>query len=301
MHWILFAALLPAIALAQGRPDQSPEAVASEKAKQDLLWQKMTGRIEALDRSFVGAMGVAIADLTDGRFYGFHADEIFPTCSSIKIAILAELARTGRWDELYTVDKKDLVDESIVLEYLTPGVSRITNRDLAMFMIVESDNGATNVLIDRLGLLNINATLEKLGLKQTRLRRRMIDIGAARAGNENTSTPREMTQLLDALYHGRVAGSEQALQILKHPKRMFFPPGLPAGIVYANKPGSLEGVRTDSAIIYAPGRPFLLSVMTTYVADEAAAEKLLATIAGIACEHFQTLGSASAYGRKMAR
>lgn len=269
--------------------------------QEEVLWQKLEARLEEMDRGFPGVMGVAVVDLTTGRRLLRHAGEVFPTASSIKIAVLAELARQGKWDDLYTVDKKDLVDESIVLEYLTPGVSRVTNRDLAVFMTVESDNGATNVLIGRLGMDNVNATLDKLGLRETRLRRRMIDLEAARAGRENTSTPAEMTRLLEALYRDRIPGAAQALEILKRPKRQYFPAGLPPGAVCANKPGWLEGVVTDSAIIYAPGRPFLLSVMTTYGQDEPAARKLLADIAALAWRHFETLGTASEYGRRLPR
>lgn len=282
---------------AQTRPDASSQAVASQKAKLDSLWKKMTDRLESIDRSLAGVMGVAVLDLTDGREYHLRGDEIFPTASSIKIAILAELCRQGKLDDLYTLDAKDLVAESIVLEWLTPGVSRITNRDLATFMTTVSDNGATNVLIGRVGMDNVNTLMEKLGLAQTRLRRKMIDLPAARAGRENTSTPREMVRLLEALYRNRIEGSTEALRILKLPKADHFPKGLPKGITIANKPGSLEGVRTDSAIIYAPGRPVILSVMTAYLSDDEAGEVALAKSAAAVYDCFRIMGSASTYGR----
>ena len=282
---------------AQNRPDSSPEALASQKAKLDSLWKKMTARFESIDQSLGGVMGVAVLDLTDGREYHLRGDEVFPTASSIKIAILAELCRQGRLDDLYTVDAKDLVAESIVLEWLTPGVSRVTNRDLARFMCTQSDNGATNVLIGRVGMENVNALMTRLGLAQTRLRRKMIDLPAARAGRENTSTPREMVRLLEALYRNKVEGAPEALRILKLAKTDYFPKGLPPGVTLANKPGSLEGVRTDSAIIYAPGRPFILSVMTAYLQDEVAGEAALAKAAAAAYEYFRVVGAASVYGR----
>ena len=65
----------------------------------------------------------------------------------------------------------------------------------------------------------------------------------------------------------------------------------------ANKPGWLEGVRTDSGIVFAKDRPFVISVMTSYVADETAAETAISRIAAAAYRHFDRLGRASPYGR----
>src|SRR5207248_8886830 len=87
--------------------------------------------------------------------------------------------------DLYTFDPKDLVEDSQIMAGLTPGVSRLTNRDLAQFMVAVSDNAATNVLYDRVGKDNVNGMLRSLGLSKTMLRRKMIDIAAARRGDEN--------------------------------------------------------------------------------------------------------------------
>jgi beta-lactamase class A len=250
-------------------------------------------------------------DLADGRALVHNADQVFPVASSIKLAVLAELyrqdqqARGGaagkaRLADLYTMDAADLVADSPVMAGLTSGVSRVTNRDLASFMVTVSDNAATNVLIGRLGMDNVNALLEAQGLKETRLRRKMIDLEAARQGRENTSTPREMASFLEALYRGRVldkAATEDFLKVLSVRKDSSIPRELPDEVVVANKPGSLEGVRTDSGIVFAKDRPFVISVMTTYVADEKAAEAAIGRIAAAAYLYFDRLGRASPYGR----
>jgi beta-lactamase class A len=163
-----------------------------------------------------------------------------------------------------------------------------------------SDNAAANVLIRRLGMENVNALLAAQGLKETRLRRKMLDLAAAREGRENTSTPREMAALLEAIYRGKVldkASTDDLLKLLSVPKDKYIPRGLPAEVVVANKPGWLDGVRTDSGIVFAKDRPFVLSVMTTFDADEAAAERTIARIAAAAYRHFDRLGRASPYGR----
>jgi beta-lactamase class A len=128
----------------------------------------------------------------------------------------------------------------------------------------------------------------------------MLDLDAARQGRENTSTPREMAALLEALYRGRVLGkamTEDLFKVLSVPKDKYIPRGLPAEVVIANKPGWLDGVRTDSGVVFAKDRPFVISVMTTYVSDEKAAEGTIARIAAAAYRHFDRLGRASPYGR----
>ena len=133
---------------------------------------------------------------------------------------------------------------------LTPGVTRITLRDLATMMIAVSDNSATNVLIDRVGMENVNALLDSLGLVHTRLRRKMMDLKAASEGRENISTPGEMMTLLEDLYRGKVLNKEMTddfFTMLSTHKNGFITRDLPEGLKVANKPGELEGVRNDSA------------------------------------------------------
>jgi beta-lactamase class A len=286
-------------------------AVQGQSLKQDLLSKKLEAAIAQEDRDLDGVLGVAIVDLTSGQSYAHNADEVFPAASSIKLAILAELyhqaeqaaagvAGKATLADLYTMNAADLVDDSPFLAGLTSGVSRVTNRDLAWFMVSQSDNAAANVLIARVGMDNVNALLAAQGLKETRLRRKMLDTAAARAGRENTSTPREMAALLEALYRGKVVGRAQAddlLKVLSVPKDKYIPRGLPADVVAANKPGWLDGVRTDSGIVFAKDRPFVLSVMTTFDADETAAERTIARIAAAAYRYFDRLGRSSPYGR----
>ena len=85
----------------------------------------------------------------------------------------------------------------------------MTNRDLATFMVAVSDNSATNVLIDRVGMQNVNVMLDSLGLHQTRLQRKMMDVKAAQEGRENISTPSEMMALFAALYQQQ--GAQQGV------------------------------------------------------------------------------------------
>src|SRR5438876_2484825 len=252
----------------------------------DLLWKKLETRVEEISGRLDGVMGVAILDLTDGRILLHNADRVLPAASSIKLAILLELyrqdqeARTGaqgkaKLDDIYTFDPKDLVEDSRIMAGLTASVTRVTNRDLAQFMIAVSDNTAANILIDRVGKDNINAMLHSLGLSKTMLCRKMMDVAAARRGEENVATPQEMVRLLEAIHKEKILNKQLSVELIKQlstSKQSYIPRYLPENVQVANKPGELEAVRTDSGIVYAQNRPFAISVMTAYDRDEKAAE-----------------------------
>ena len=301
--FLLVGAAAAQSSLSQGSSAQSSAPPLSEK--QQALWQKLESSIGEVDRGLDGVMGVAILDLTDGHRYLLHANDVFPQASSIKICVLAELyrqAQQGRLKltDLYTVNAADVVPDSDIMGGLTPGVTKITLRDLATMMVAVSDNSATNVLIDRVGMENVNALLDSLGLTHTRLRRKMMDLKAATEGRENVSTPAEMTALLEALYRGQVLNKEMTadfFKVLSTHKDSWIPRDLPDDLKIANKPGALEGVRNDSGVIFVEKRPYILCVMTAYLRRERDGEEAISAISLAAWRMFDRLARASEYGR----
>jgi len=283
MRLVAFSIALALAASAFGQ--QKPEAVSADTGS-DLLWKKLDERVEDIAARLDGVMGAAILDLTDGRILLRNADRVFPAASSIKIAILLEFYRqdqearagakgTARLDDIYTFDPKDLVEDSRIIAGLTAGVTRVTDRDLAQFMVAVSDNAAANILYDRVGKDNVNAMLHSLGLSKTMLRRKMMDIAAARRGDENVATPQEMVRLMEAIFKEKALDKQSTAEFIKQlstRKDSYIPRYLPENVQVANKPGELEAVRTDSGIVYAQNRPFATSVMTAYDRDEKAAE-----------------------------
>jgi len=285
--------------------------VAAPAEKQQILWERLRGAILDVEQRLDGVLGVAILDLTSGQELMLHADEVFPQASSIKIAVLAELyhqaeqAQHGASGKAtladrYVVHTADLVPDSDILGGLTPEVTQLTNRDLATMMVAVSDNSATNVLIDRVGMDNVAALLSSLGLKHTRLQRKMMDLKAAGEGRENLSTPREMMTLLERLYRGKVIAEPllaDFFTVLGTHKDSWLPRELPEGLKVANKPGALEGVRNDSGVVFLKNRPYVICVMTTYLASERAGEDAISAISAAAYSTFERLGNASEYGR----
>jgi len=288
----------------------APHSVGAP-AQSELLWEKLNATVQQVNRDLNGTMGVAVLDLTDGHTLLLNPDAIFTQASSIKVAVLAELYRQqqeseqggsgkAKLSDLYTVNANDIVVDSFIMAGLTPGITRVTNRDLATFMVAVSDNSATNVLIDRVGMDNVNAMLTSLGLKHTRLQRKMMDIKAAQAGRENLSTPREMMTLFADLYQQKLLNkplTDDFFKVLSIPKPSDIPRLIPDDVVVANKPGELAGVRNDVGIVFVPGRPFVIVVMTAYLKRERDGNDAIATIAAAAYDYFDRVGRSSEYGR----
>ena len=154
-------------------------------------------------------------------------------------------------------------------------------------MVTLSDNTATNLLIDRLGMQNVAARMQALGLNGTKLRRHMMDTAAARRGDENVSTPEELVRLLQAIQK-----VDPAVELLKKPKESRLRKGLPSGVATADKPGELDGVRVDAGIVFARNRPYVFCVMTTFLKDEDEGERAIQEMSRAAYEYYSRLADA---------
>ncbi len=299
---ILLLILLATVVLGGPKPSCAQQ---NQQEKEQILWQKLAATVNEEDRKLDGVLAVAILDLSTGQKYLLHADEVMPTASSIKIAILAELYRQAqqgklRLNDVYTLQSADIVGGSGIASVLTPGMTRLTLRDVAALMISVSDNSATNVVIDRVRMENVNALLDSLGLTHTRLQRKMMDLKAASEGRENVATPREMMLLLESLYRGKFLNkqmTEDFFNLLSVHKESYIPHNLPEDLKVANKPGELEGVRNDSGIVFTGKRPYVISVMTAYLRRERDGGDAIIKISNAAYQMFDRLSRASEYGR----
>jgi beta-lactamase class A len=289
--------------------DTRESRVPAVSPTQPWLWSRMVDDITKIADEVDGRVGVFIRSLETGASFSLRGEEVFPAASTIKLALLLELYRQSegakgspgqaRLADEYLVQPQDLAEDSSILGNLVAG-TRLTNRDLALFMVVVSDNSATNILIDRLGMGRVNATLDGLGLQTTRLRRKMMDVQAAREGRENHASPRELVELFSVIHHGpflNQASRTDLMHLLKTPKDGFLTRLLPDELPVANKPGTLPGVRNDVGIIFVKGSPFVIAVMTSHLRDERQGEAAIARIALRAAAWFEVAGAASPEGR----
>jgi beta-lactamase class A len=278
---------------------------AGESRFGQVLDAKLAVAIHGIEGGLDGVLGLALKDLKTGKTLFINEREVFPQASSIKIAVLYEVfkqAEEGRLelDELVALEESKKVEGSGVLFHLGRPSLSLSIRDLAVLMIVLSDNTATNILIDKVGLEAVNKRMDALGLPKTRLRRRMMDLKAAAEGRENVSTPVEMMTLLEKIWKGPALGEpsrKDLLAILAIPKDSPLRAGVPEGVEVAEKPGELEAVRCDSGIVLLTGRPYILCVMTTYLKRDADGSAAIAQVSRAVFEHISRLARSSEIGR----
>ncbi len=294
--------------LAASQTGLAAEPTVLEQPTEELK-EKCAARLSEIARGVDGVVGYEIVDLTSGDRFTHLEHGMFPTASSIKLAIVYELFKQveeGRihLDESLVLDRAKAVGGSGVLVHL--GTPTLSIRDYAALMVTLSDNTATNVLIDRLGMDAINMRMQTLGLKSTKLRRHMMDTAAARRGDENVSSPDDLIKLLQATAgahasdsdHGRMAA---AVELLELPKESRLRRGIPEGVQVADKPGELDGVRADAGIVFAKNRPYAFVVMTTYLEDVAEGERAIEEMSRTAYRYFSRLGASGPEGRRLPR
>lgn len=159
-------------------------------------------------------------------------------------------------EKVFSIRREDCVPSCGALTYLHDGI-QVTVMDLVTLMIIFSDNTATNVLIDLLGIEEINATIKKLGFEKTILRRKMFDLEKSRNGIQNYISAGEVGSLLKMMYEGNLISrkaSEKMISIMKNQqlasKIPFYLKAIPDGPEIAHKTGEDRGITHDVGIIY---------------------------------------------------
>jgi beta-lactamase class A len=277
---------------------QAPPALGDE------LRARFAATLERVAAEAEGVVGYTVVDITSGERFARLDQTAFPTASTIKLAILYELLRRSdegaiALDQVAPMDRTRAVPGGLLYELANPALSP---RDLAVAMILQSDNTATNVLIDRVGMAAVNQRMAALGLTGTKLRRFMIDLDAARRGEENVSTPSDLARLVLIFHRGEgltPASHKLALEILQKPKATPIRAGVPAHVRIASKSGELEGVRADAGVVYVPGRPYVFVAMGTYLQETANPRTPLEALARASYEYFSRRAAVSEYGRQI--
>lgn len=247
--------------------------------------------ISAILKPVAGVFGVvARRDGNDG--VALNQDEVFPSASVIKVPMMVDLfclRDEGKlsFDEIVKLRDEDKVDGSGVLKEMHAGLE-VTLLDLLILMIVQSDNTATNLLIDRIGMESVNERMRGLGLEKTTLARRMYDWDAQARGLENVCTPREAALLLEFMLQGSISSMSTSTEMLgimaRQQWRDKIPQMLPEGTRVANKTGSIPGVSHDVGVIYGPAGPYVLCVMTKGVSDLVSADRAIAEVSRVVYE-----------------
>ncbi|HHY36864.1 MAG TPA: serine hydrolase [Firmicutes bacterium] len=217
-----------------------------------------------------GEVGLYLEDLATGETFTVNPDRVFPSASVIKIPILAALfalAEEGKVDLAgeITIKPENRVGGCGVLSELNPGL-KPTVLDVATLMIIQSDNAATNELIDLVGMDRVNGFAGELGLEQTRLQRKMMDSEAVKQGRDNFTSPRDIGRLLRLLVEGKVVSREASAKMLDIMKRQQLrnklPALLPEDVIIAHKTGDLNRLEHDVGVFFLPEHTYILAIFT---------------------------------------
>ena len=273
-------------------------ACAAAAAQEDKL-----GSAEAAIQARIEKSGADVAvyfKTLDGKSdWTFHPDESFHAASTMKVPVMIELfhqVKLGKvkLDDAIPVKNEfhSIVDGSVYTLsaaddseadlYKADGQTR-TLSELCELMITVSSNFATNLLIEKLGVQNIRATVHELGADGMKVLRGVEDNKAFQKGLNNTTTARGLGVLLQTIAEGKAvdaASSRQMIAILQRQKfNEGIPAGLPAGIAVAHKTGEITKIHHDAAIVFAK-RPFILVILVRGLADKKDSAALMAEITG---------------------
>ena len=266
----------------------------------------LESRVQPLVAAHKGKVAVAIKDLSTGETLVLQGDEPMPTASLIKVAVMVEAYRqadAGRVDlaQMIALRAEDQVRGSgILTTHFSPGM-QLSLRDAIRLMIAYSDNTATNLVLDKIGLGATAAAMEQIGLPNTKIHAKVfrgdtsIFPDRSRQFGLGSTTASEMLQLLERLHAGQLASESSTQEMLGHLRaceaKNTIPRLLPPGTKVGHKTGSVSAVRTSAGIIDAPRGPLIVVVLTCENedqrwTDENAGERLCARIARTAFDHF---------------
>jgi beta-lactamase class A len=257
--------------------------------------KELRRKIEDILTAYSGRWGIVIINQSTGDRLELNPGIVFPAASMIKVPIMYEIMRQAAagiisLDQSLVVTSSIRTDGAGILKELRPDIT-MTIRELVTLMIILSDNTATNMLIDLVGMDTINKTITDLGLRSTVLRRRMMDFDAARVGKENTTSAADLARIFAGIYTNSLGLPQEygalMLDILTRQQiRDKLPFYLPEEIVIANKTGTLPGVEHDAGILFLPGAPYIISVLTGDLAANYQGIQLIACIGKAVYEHF---------------
>lgn len=287
-----------------------------------------TNEMDAIARHFDGRMGFFLEDITTGETHEYAASQRYPTASVCKITVMAELFRQDAEGILSLDDRKRMEDRysahgSGQLK-LMQDEPEITLRDYCRMMMTISDNMATDLLMETVGIPNINAFLDRLGCPNTRTNVSMgryhyrmtyqddlptnrandvLQAEASAAGandyksvsysdslENNVAAPDEMGKIMNMMYEGNLVSadaSSEMLEMMKNARDLrMIRRDLPREIVVAQKSGSSGRIKGNVGIVYLPSGPMIVSAFATANSNDVRADEAIAEVCRLAYASF---------------
>lgn len=267
----------------------------------------LSQKIEALAKKHEGKVSICVKHLETGEITAINADTPMPTASLIKLAIMVcayNLSDEGKANlaSMVTLKEEDKVPGSGILTKNFSAGATFSLKDAIRLMIAYSDNSATNLVLDQIGIRTVNTSMEAMGFANTKVNAKVFKGSTTSVAPERTkqfglgsTTARETVNLLERIHQGKAAKEPSCKAIIEHLKQCedkdMLPRHLPAGVIVAHKTGSVSDARTAAGILYFKGGPVAICILTTENKDktwtrENAASALVAAISKQVFDHY---------------
>jgi beta-lactamase class A len=283
-------------------PETTAQPVAATSSAQTAIvsdagqaqWDEMTTELTQAAGRYQGRVAVDLVDLKTGRDWSYHPDDLFPSASLIKVPVMiCVFAKIHDGEmtlhDILTLRRHNRVGGSGSLKWQPDG-SKFTVTELLRHMITESDNTATNMLIEAVGMGYIQQEFPKIGLLYTGIYEEGMSLRGGHVAHENYTTAREMVMLMSKIYRGEMidkTSSQLMLDILKLPRPASrLAKGLPQGWEIAHKTGLLRHACHDSAIFLTPNGDYALTVLTGQNDNYSMAKDFITRLGHITFVHY---------------
>ena len=270
----------------------------------------LSDKLSPLIKAHEGKVAIGIKNLTSGETYYHQADLVMPTASLIKLGIMTAAYRLSdqseiKLNDMVLLQKEDKVPGSGILTSNFSEGASFPLKDAIRLMIAYSDNTATNLVLDHIGIRTVNTILTQMGFPNTRINAKVFKGSTTSIAPEQTkkyglgsTTAKETIDLLELIYSNKAATEKSCTAMIEHLKKCDDKDMIPRELTgklksIAHKIGAVSDARTDAGILYFDGGPVVICVLTAENKDkrwtsENSAEILIGKIGLIAFEHFQT-------------
>ncbi|WP_232699958.1 serine hydrolase [Brevibacillus daliensis] len=283
-------------------------------------------KLESVIQGASGTFGVAVKHLQTNETATINGERLFQLASTFKIPILATLYRDVQEGKIsltqrIKITEEDLVPGSGVIQQLDSGVE-VTVKDLAMLMIIVSDNLATDRILKLVGTDETTSYMRELGLEKTYIRHSCWDLLSLSVGlkpepysqealkritawkfdpnsiafqsdpENNVGTPHDMAKLAELIATRKIISEDACEGMMEILFRQQFnsrlPYYLPPEAKVAHKTGTLASVVNDVGIIYLPYHKgmFTIAVLSEGNLTLEEGERTIGRLARVAYDHF---------------
>lgn len=253
--------------------------------------KRLQEEIEAIFKNSTGTWSIAVEDLKEGAKFSLNGDKPFYAASIIKVPIMAAVFAAAQDGDLQLGDRlplrrDDMVGGSGVLQYMSPTLE-LPILDLVTLMIIQSDNTATNMLLDEIGMDKVQAVMNEFGMERSEIHHKLM-IAQANRVNSNDITASDVNALLTRIARGKCVSlhsSEQKVRILKQQQLsnglIGSLPAMESSIVgaipdweFAGKTGNVDGMTHECGLLYVHDRCMAITVLSKGCTDVEAREMI---------------------------